>query len=105
MTLYPGKRPDVAETLLGRDTRDQRLVVEAVRPKAQTWRLDVEHEVARSVLGQVARHHLDDGDPEADLWLVDHKYAERLVEVLANRDAEGLLALIAQKIRTTEQEK
>lgn len=103
--LVAGKRFDVAEGVLGRDDHG-RLVVEAQRPKADVWRLEVDADLAASPFGAVARHHFDEGQQVAsgqhvDVWLVHHKHAEHLVEVLANRDAEGLLTLVAESIRTT----
>lgn len=100
MSLYAGRR-DVAERLLGRDASGD-LAVEAVRPKSDLWRFEVEHDLARSVIGQVARHHFDEGDLEGDVWLIAHIYAERLVEALAHHDEAAVLALVAQQIRTTE---
>lgn len=94
--LFAGRRFDVAEAVLGRD-RDDRLVIEAVRPKADQWRFEVDSDLARSPLGVVARHHFDVGHLDGDVWLVDHAVAERLVAVLSHRDAEGLVTLVASR--------
>lgn len=99
--LYAGKSFDVAEAVLGRD-RDDRLVVEAIRPKSDQWRVEVDPDLASSPLGQVARHHFDEGDLEGDVWLVSDEVAQRLVAVLSHHDVEGLLALVATTIRNTE---
>lgn len=97
MTLVAGSRFDVAEALLGRDT-EGRIAVEAKRPKCDTWHLEVDADLARSSMGQVARHHFTGGDLDGDTWLVHHKYAERLVEALAHHDESALLALVAESI-------
>ena len=102
MTLYAGQR-DVAERLLGRDASGS-IAIEAERLKAPQWHLTVTEQVAGSPVGVIARFHLDESDGDGAEWLVEHQYAERLVEVLAHDDAAGLVALITQKITTEKKD-
>lgn len=96
MTLHAGK-PPVSERLLGRSEAGD-IVVEAELPKALRWRLTVAEEVAGTPLAMVARHHFDEGDGDADAWLVEDKWAPDLVQILSDNDAAGLVALVSKSI-------
>lgn len=92
---------DTASTVLGR-TADGDLVAEAKRPAADVWLVRIDPDAAKTLAGQVARHHLDESDGRGDVWQVPHPHAEPLVAALASDDSESaVLALVADVIRTT----
>lgn len=107
MTLYGGKRYDIAEQLLGRSEAGD-IVVEAARPKSDLWRLEIDTEVAGSPLGVTAAFHFDEGaegHTEGRVaWLVHNRWAEELVGVLSRTDFKGLVVLVCKSIQINQKE-